>query len=81
MELSGVYTICLTFSLHGKPKWFILNLGNNIKKLNIHILTICSMDQIDMYTKYTNDCVTDFLLLSATCYHVVADITWFCKAV
>ncbi len=30
------------------------------------ILTICSMDQMDMYTKYTNDCVTDFLPLSAT---------------
>ncbi len=30
--------------------------------------------------KHTNDCVTEFLLLSATWYHV-ADITWFCKAV
>ncbi len=38
------------------------------------------MDQMDMYTKYTNDCVTDFLFLSATWYHV-ADITWFCKTV
>ncbi len=43
------------------------NFGNNIKKFNI-ISTICSMDQMDMYTKYsyTNDCLTDFLLLSAT---------------
>ncbi len=40
-------------------------LGNNIKIFNI-ILTNCSKDQMDMCTKYTNDSVTDFLLLSAT---------------
>ncbi len=79
MVLSGVYTFCLTFSLLWETKIVHAKLGNNIKKFDI-ILTICSMDQMDMYAKYTNDCVTDFLLLSATWYHV-ADITWFCKAV
>ncbi len=80
MELSGVNTVCLTFSLLWETKIVHTKLENNSKKFNI-ILTNCSMDQMDMYyIKYTNDCVTDFLLLSATLYHV-ADITWLCKAV
>ncbi len=64
MVLSDVYTVCLTFSL----LWENKIVHTNTKKLNI-ILTICSMDQdhqMDIYAKYTNDCVTDFLLLSAT---------------
>ncbi len=65
MELSGVYNVCLTFSLLWETKIVHTKLGNNIKEFNF-MLTICSMDQMDMYTKYTNDSVTDFLLLSAT---------------
>ncbi len=37
-----------------------------IKKYNNIFLTLRSMGQIDMFTKYTNDCVTDLFLLSAT---------------
>ncbi len=52
MKLSGVYTVCLTvFHYYGKLKYVILNLGKNIKKLYF-ILTISSMDQVDMCTKY-----------------------------
>ncbi len=64
MALSGVYTVCLTFSLLTQIV-HILNWGNKIKKFDI-ILTIRLMDQMDMQTKYTNDCVTNFFLLSAT---------------
>ncbi len=63
MELSDVYS--LSFPLLWETKVVHTKLGNNIKKLNI-ILTVCSMDQMDMYTKYTNGSVTDSLLLSAT---------------
>ncbi len=51
MELSGVYTVCLTFSLLWETKFFHTKFWNNIKELNI-ILAICSMDQMDMYSKY-----------------------------
>ncbi len=79
MDLSGVYTVCVTFSLLWETKIVHTKLGKNIKKLDI-TFTICSMDQMDIYTKYTNGCVTDYFLLSATWCHVV-DITRFCKAV
>ncbi len=48
MELSGVYTVCLTFSLLWETKIVHTKLGKSIKKFNI-ILTNCSMDQMDMY--------------------------------
>ncbi len=59
MPLSGVYTVCLMFSLLWETKIVRTKFGNTIKKFDI-ILIISSMDQM------TNDCVTDFLLLSAT---------------
>ncbi len=48
MELSGVYTICLTFSLLWKTKIVHNKLGNNIKKLK-NILKFFSMHQLNMY--------------------------------
>ncbi len=70
MVLSGVYTVCVTFSLLWETLIVHTKLRNNIKKLH-SILTICLMDGMDVYKKDTNDCVTYFLLLSATWYHMV----------
>ncbi len=70
------------FHYYGKLKLFILNWGI-ISRKSIFFLTIYPMDQMDMYpTQSTLMTVWlhDFLLLSATWYHV-ADITWFSKAV
>ncbi len=61
--LSGLYTVCLTFSLVKETQILHTQLGNNIKIFNI-IFTICAMEQMDMGTKYTDDCVIDFLLFS-----------------
>ncbi len=64
MELLSVYTVCLTFSLLWENQIIYTKLGKTILKFNI-ILANCAMDHMDMDTKYTNDCVTDFLLLSS----------------
>ncbi len=44
--LSGVYTVCLTFSLLWETQIVHTKLGNNIKKFNI-ILTIYPMNTMD----------------------------------
>ncbi len=64
MELSGVYTVCLTVSLLWETQIVYTKLGNNIEKFNI-IFTISPMDTMETSTKYTNGCVMDFLLLSS----------------
>ncbi len=60
MALSGVYTVCLTFSLLWETQIVHTKLGNKIMKFII--LTISSMDQMDMYSIQSTqkNCVTDF---------------------
>ncbi len=67
MVLSGVYTVCLTFSLLWETQIVHTKLENNIEEIK-SFLTIFPINAMDIknHTKYTNDCVINFLLLSAT---------------
>ncbi len=65
MALSAVYTVCLMYSLLWETQMVHTKLEIILRNF-LYYFNNCLMNQLDMYTKYTNDCVIDLLLLSAT---------------
>ncbi len=80
MDLSPVYTVCMTFSLLWETLIVSTKLGNNIKKIKLNFNRFSNGSDGYVQSTLMTVWLTFYVLLSATWYHV-ADITLFCKAV